>query len=117
MPPVVEIVSPSELVKNTGFAHTAACVGKTPIVINSRVVIPLNTTQAGERNAFVYETELANCPKAAGQAWAYGAALYWDATNAVFTTTATNNTACGYAVQPAASADTVSGLIAFNTFV
>lgn len=112
----LEIVSPSELVKNFGFAHSAACVAKEPIVINARVFVPLNTSAANERNAFVYEAELEKVPKPAAQAWAAGAALYWDATAKQLTTTATANTLCAYALQPALAADTVSGLVAFNTF-
>lgn len=112
----LEIVSPSELVKSIGFSHTAATAAKEPIVINSRVVIPVDTKAANERNAFVYETEVMNAPKASGQAWAFGAALYWDATAKAFTTTSTSNTACGHALQPAAADATVSPLIAFNSF-
>lgn len=113
----LEIVSPSELVKSIGFAHTVATVSKVPIVIGTRAFIPMNTAAADAHNAFVYESELLNAPKAAAQAWAVGAALFWDATAENFTTTATANTAIGYALQPALAADTVSPLIAFNTFV
>ena len=113
----LEIVSPSELVKNFGFAHTAATVAKEPIVIGGKAFIPLNTAGANERNAFVYESELLNAPKATGQAWGAGVALFWDATAKNFTTTSTSNTACGYALQPALAGDTVSPLIAVNTFV
>lgn len=112
----LEIVSPSELVKNVGFAHTAPTVAKEPIVIGGRVMIPLNTMAANERNAFVYETEILNAPKASGQAWAVNAPVYWNATARNFTTTATDNTLCGHVLQPALAADTVSPLIAFNTF-
>lgn len=112
----LEIVSPSELVKNFGFAHSAACTAKEPIVINSKVFVPLNTTLAAERNAFVYEAELEKVPKATGQAWAAGVALYWDAAAKKLTTTSTSNTLCAYALTPALSADTVSGLVAFDTF-
>ncbi len=113
---MLNIASPSELVKNIGFAHTAATVSKEPIVINSKVMIPLNNADAGERNAFVYESEIDQAPTAAAQAWTVNAAIYWDATAKVFTTVSTSNTLCGYALQPKASNTTVSPLIAFDTF-
>lgn len=112
----LNIASPSELVKNTGFAHTAATVAREPIVINGRVAIPLNTIGANERNAFVYESEVDNVPAQTGTAWAWGDALYWDATNKRLTKTATNNTLFGFAIQPKAADAAVSGLVAFNAF-
>lgn len=44
-------------------------------------------------------------PLAASTAVTAGAAVYWDATNSVITTTSTNNTLAGYAVKAAASGD------------
>jgi len=41
-----------------------------------------------------------------GQAWSVGTALYWDATNTRFTTTASGNTLAGYAYAAATSAAT-----------
>lgn len=112
----LNIASPSELVKNVGFAHTAATTAKVPVVIATQAFIPLNTVDADERNAFVYESEIDNAPTDTGTAWVPGDALYWDATNGVFTKTSTSNTLCGHALQPKASGDAVSGLIAFNSF-
>ena len=113
----LEVASPSELVKNFGFAHSAALVSKEPVEIGARVFIPLNTSEADERNALVYETEVLNAPKAAGQAWATpGLPLYWDATAKVFTTLATDNILCGFTLEPALSADTVAPLFSFNSF-
>lgn len=40
--------------------------------------------------------------KAASQAWAIGAKIYWDDTNKVATTTATSNTLIGVALLPVA---------------
>jgi hypothetical protein len=77
---MVEIVDASELVRSFGHAHSAACTAHEPIVINSRVFIPQNTTDADERNAFVSKSLVNNAPKAAGEAWSVGDALYWDAT-------------------------------------
>lgn len=42
-------------------------------------------------------------PKAASQAWTVGAAIYWDDTNKVCTTTATDNTLIGKAVAAVGS--------------
>ena len=42
-------------------------------------------------------------PKAASQAWTVGAAIYWDDTNKVCTTTATGNTLIGKAVAAVGS--------------
>lgn len=42
-------------------------------------------------------------PKTAAQAWTVGDKLYWNATNAVATTTATGNTLIGAAVEAAAN--------------
>ncbi|MFE8600237.1 DUF2190 family protein [Archangium violaceum] len=50
-------------------------------------------------------------PKAGGEAWAQGAALYWDNNAKKFTTTATNNTRAGYAVADALSAATVGAVL------
>lgn len=44
-------------------------------------------------------------PLAASTAVTAGAAVYWDATNSVITTTSTDNTIAGYAVKAAASGD------------
>lgn len=113
---MVEIVDASELVRSFGHAHSAACTAHEPIVINSRVFIPQNTTEAGERNAFVHKALVTRAPKASGEAWAPGDALYWDATAKAFTKTTTSNTLCGFAVEAKLSADTTSGLIEFDSF-
>jgi predicted RecA/RadA family phage recombinase len=112
----LEVASPSELVKDFGYAHSAALSSKVPAVINSRVFIPLNTSLADERNALVYETEVLNAPKTAAEAWVAGAPIYWDATAEEFTTTATANTLCGFALEAAEAADTVAPLFLFNSF-
>jgi len=49
-------------------------------------------------------------PKATGETWAEGAALYWDDTAKKFTTTATNNTRAGNAAASAISAATVGAV-------
>lgn len=115
---MLQIVSPSARVKNIGFAHTAATTSKTPLLINTRLHIPLNTAVANVRNAFVYEAEIdvADAASGAGTGWAVGDKIYWDDTAKKFTKVATANTLVGYALEAKADADTVSGLIAFNSF-
>lgn len=49
--------------------------------------------------------------KAAGAAWAQGDMLYWDATNSVFTKTASSNTFAGYAAAAAQTADTSGSVL------
>lgn len=112
----LNIASPSELVKNAGFAHTAATTARLPIVIGGQAFIPLNTKGANEHNAFVYESEVDNAPAETGVAWTPGDALYWDATAGVLTKTSTSNTIFGHALQPKLSAAAVSGLVAYNAF-
>ena len=114
----LEIVSPSLKVDSYPITHNAGLVSKEPVVISSRVFIPLNTTASGVLNAIVTRSDITRAPKAASQAWAVGAAIYWDATAKVFTTTSASNTLCGFAMEPVAggAGDTVSGLIAFHSF-
>lgn len=54
-------------------------------------------------------------PKATGEAWGVGDLIYWDATNAVMTKTATDNTLAGVATDTAASADVIGRLWIDNT--
>lgn len=112
----MRIVSPSEQIKSTAFAHSAATESKTPIVINSHVLIPLEDQDADVRNTFVYEAEIAGVAAETGVAWVVGDALYWDATNARLTKTSTSNTLCGHALEAKASAADVSGLVAFDSY-
>jgi hypothetical protein len=80
------------------------------------VFIPLNTTDADVLNAYVYEALVRGAPKATGEAWDFGDALYWDATAEKLTVTPTDNVLCGFAVEPKLSADTTGGLVQFNSF-
>ncbi|MBB5885472.1 DUF2190 family protein [Xanthomonas sp. LMG 8992] len=113
---MLNIASPSELIKNVGFAHSAATTSKLPIVINGRVLIPLNTRGISERNAYVYEAEVDNAPAETGVAWAVNDKLYWNPTTGVLTKTASGGTAFGYALQPKDAAAAVSPLVAYNAY-
>jgi hypothetical protein len=113
---MLQIVSKSETTKTTGFAHSAATTSHTPLVINGKVLIPLNTANANDRNAFVYSAEILGATTDTGAAWAVNDPIYWDATNSRFTKTSTSNTLCGHALEPKLSGDAVSGLIAFDSY-
>lgn len=112
---MLNIASPSELVKTIGFAHTAATTARTPIAIGGKLLIALNTRGANEHNAFAYETEVDNADCASG-AWAVNAPIYYDAANKQLTATAGSNAFFGYALQPKAAGVTKSPLVAFNTY-
>ncbi len=112
----LNIASPSELVKNFGYAHSAATTAREPVVINGKLFIPQNTAAANERNAYAYETEIDNAPAETGVAWVPGDKLYWDAAAKNLTKTATSNTLAGHALHPKDAAAAVSGLVAFNAF-
>ncbi|WP_337052479.1 DUF2190 family protein [Pseudoxanthomonas sp. USHLN014] len=112
----LNIASPSEQVKSIGFAHTAATTARVPVLINGKLMIPVNTRAANEHNAFVYETEVDGAPVETGAAWLPNDALYWDAANARLTKTANGNTLFGHALQPKAAAAAVSPLVAFTSY-
>lgn len=111
----LQIRSPEAQIKTLQHTHIAGVTSKVPVVIDGNALIPLHTAAANERAAYAYEAEISGAPKAAG-AIALGAAVYWDATAGNVTTTATNNTLLGHAIQAMAAGDTVTGLIAFNAF-
>lgn len=112
----LNIASPSESVKTVGFAHTAATTARVPLLVNGKLMIPLNTRAANEHNAFAYETEVNNTKTDTGTAWLPNDAVYWDAANAQLTKTAAGNTLFGHALQPKAAGDAVSPLVAFTSY-
>jgi predicted RecA/RadA family phage recombinase len=79
-------------------------------LIGALLVVAAVSASAGESfsGARVGVFEL---PKASGQAWTEGAALYWDNTAKVCTTTSTSNTRIGYATRAAASGATVGAVL------
>lgn len=111
----LNIASPSEQVKTIGFAHTAPTVARTPLAINGKLMIPVNTAAANEHNAFAYETEV-NDATATTEPWAVNDPIYYSTANGgALTKTAASNAFFGYALQPKASGVLVSPLVAFNT--
>lgn len=91
-------------------AHTAATTAKVFLLLNSKVVMAMNTAAANEENVFVYRANKVRVPKVAAQAWTALSLIYWDDTAKNFTTTATSNTLAGRVAEDAAAADT-EGLI------
>lgn len=112
----LQIRSPASQIKTLQMSHTAATTAHVPVVINAHVLIPTSTAGANELNGFTYDAEFSGAAKVSGTAFAVGDKLYWDDAAKNVTKTATDNTAIGYAIEPAASADTVTGLVAFNAF-
>lgn len=97
----------------TQFAHTVATVALTPILINTKVFIPLNTAGANALNAFLVGGQISDYGQAA-VAFAVGDKIYWDNTAGKFTNVSTSNTLCGYALEPSASASG-TGIVLFNS--
>lgn len=101
-----EIVCASERIDTFKHTHNAETTAKTPLIISLRVAIPLHDAAADAENVYVYRAPRVLVDKAANEAWAAGAKIYFDATAGKFTTTATDNTLAGLAVAGAALADT-----------
>lgn len=111
----LQIRSPASQIKTLQYAHSAATTAHTPVLINSRLLIPTDYADANAINGFVYEAEFAGAAKAA-VAWSALDKLYWDNTNKVVTNVASGNTLIGYALEAALSGDATTGLVAFNAF-
>lgn len=111
----LQLRSPQHQIRAAKFAHSAATVGKTPVVIGGKAVIPMDDADANIVNSFVFDSEVSGAPKATGEAWAFGTAIYWNATNGNFTTTAASAVACGYSLGAALAADTVTPLFLFKS--
>jgi predicted RecA/RadA family phage recombinase len=84
----------------------AAVVTGAPVLYGTKLGIPLrSSTVVGEpvshRFAGVFEFA-----KTTSEAWAVGAALYWNDTTKKLTTTASGNTLVAWAAQPAIAAAT-----------
>jgi len=91
--------------KHLTFLLAATVVSGTPFLMGTKLAVPLQSGVSGDTIEVAVEG-VWNLPKAGSQAWAQGAAIYWDDTAKNCTTTATSNTLIGYAAAPALSADT-----------
>lgn len=112
----LQAISPGNQIKTARFAHSAITTRKVPVLINSRVYIPLESKAATEENEYVYSAEVTGGVKATGEAWAIGQAIYWDNSNTRFTTTLTANTLCGNATETAIAGATVTPRFEFHSF-
>jgi predicted RecA/RadA family phage recombinase len=72
------------------------------VLIGALVGVALVTAASGAR-ANVALSGVFNVTKTSAEAWAEGAAVYWDDTAKEFTTTATDNTLAGHAAVAAAN--------------
>ena len=113
---MLQLRSPSSNIKQAAFPATGATVAKTPFVQGGKVYIPINDADAAERSNHVYESEVSDAPKVTAEAWAVSQKIYWDDAAKKFTTTVGANVLCGYALDTALAADTVTPLFAFNSF-
>lgn len=90
--------------KTIDYTPTAAAVAGAVVVMGTVGIGVVPTALAANEKGSLIVDGVVRHAKAAGAVNAY-AKVYWDATNSVFTTTATNNTLAGYAVAAAASGD------------
>lgn len=113
----LQVRSPGNQIKTTRFAHSGAVTRKAPVVINSRVFIPLDSAGANAEAEYVYEAEISGAAKATGEAWSLGSAIYWSAANSNFTTTSSGTILCGRSLAAAAAGDTVTPRFQFNSML
>lgn len=114
---MLELRSPSNQIRQAAFAATAAATAKVPFIQNSRVFIPINDADAAAKSNHVYRSEVSGADKTTSEAWVVGAPIYFNGTSKKFSTTATGATLCGYAIEPALAADTVTPLFYFDSFI
>ena len=99
----MQLRSPSDQIRQTAFAATAATTAKTPFVENSKVWIAVNDADAATKSNHVYDSEVSGGAKATGEAWSVGQAIYWDNTAKNVTTTSSGNTLIGAAAAAVGS--------------
>lgn len=93
--------------KSGSFVLVGARVGVISFLSRNGNTVFTNQASAAGDIAIVKLEGTYACPKASGQAWTQGAALYWDNTAKNFTTTVGTNTPAGEAESAAQSGDTV----------
>lgn len=112
----LQVRSPSIRTRVHNYTHSGATTALTPVVINSRVLIPVNTAGGSVANNFVTGAEISGVAKETGQAWAVGDAIYWDPIALKMTKTSTSNVLCGRALEAAASGDATAPVFLFDSF-
>lgn len=98
------------------LSHTASTTALTPLLINSKVFIPLNTKGANALNAFLYQAEVSDWAATSAETWAVGDKLYFVTATGALSNVASGNTLCGYALEAKAGGVATSGLVHFHTF-
>jgi len=87
------------------YTHNAATVPNDIIVINSCVLIAVNTALANAENVYVYSGKV-TIPKNAALVIAALDQVFWDAADGNVNKSSGGNTPCGYCQEAALSADT-----------
>ncbi|HZP85859.1 MAG TPA: DUF2190 family protein [Burkholderiales bacterium] len=106
--------TPSFQIETENLTLAGATTALTPVLQNSRVLIPLNTVGAGAPNAYMTKGYISGAPTA-NVAIAALDPCYWDNVAGNFTNVAGGNTRCGNFID-AVAGGAASGLIRFNTF-
>lgn len=93
-------------------APAGGVVSGTPYLIGAALFgVAAHSADAGAAFELRRRGVFNSMPKTTGEAWAEGAALYWDNTAKKFTTTVGTNTLVGAAVVAALAADTIGTVI------
>lgn len=89
------------------FPILAAVTSGTPVLYGTKLLVPLvSSSTVGD--VIAHKTNgIFEFSKTTGEAWAVGAALYWNDTTKKLTTTASGNTLVAWAVLPYAAGATV----------
>jgi predicted RecA/RadA family phage recombinase len=102
----VKVRDPFEMIRTLKYTHSAATVVDTCYLLNTRVMLAMNSAAISVSNIFMYKG-LIEYASETGVAWTTGDKLYWDNTNFRFTKTVGTNTLCGIAAEDKASAAAV----------
>lgn len=92
-------IQPGDTVTVTAPAAVASGAG---VLIGTLFGVAITDAASGAAVP-IKTTGVFDLAKTSAQAWTVGAAIYWDNTNKVCTTTATDNTLIGKAVEAAAN--------------
>jgi predicted RecA/RadA family phage recombinase len=85
------------------YTHSAATVTDTVYLLNSRVMLAMNSALISTLNIFMIGG-LIEYASETGVAWTAGDKIYWDDTNKRFTKTSSGNTLAGVVYEDKASA-------------
>lgn len=97
------------------YKHSSAVAKDDVILLGGRVLVATGAFGANEEGVYIFAVSMLEVTTAASQAWTAGATIYWDNTNAVFTTVSTSNTKCGIAYEDKASTTTTGVMVLDNT--